>query len=381
MTDNQEQVYNAVMSALNAQSKALESTEEVQDITQRVEVLEEKIEADRGQFPVKDKCIDSLGREVAMTGYRHTGLVVIDRTADITVTGTGVVSIAILTLFDASGKVVSIKAFSVPNKQETYTIPAAEIPVSAAYFAACGHSAHYGTWSNGRASLVPLANAAKAAEKAVLIKRWNTVFKSKVSTDGRHNPQTGYFEAFEITDITDEQALLILEEGILKPPSYHSFAYSNVRVIYALRNFYTMWDIVEIPYLLYNCDVEVLALTIPNGTVKLTNARYMVQQCTKLKKIVGIMDIGGVSQGTGDTMFSTAEAPLEEMQLKNLKISFNLKGAKALSLASLQYLVDNSAVPEGSNAAVLLHADVYAKLTDELIASAAEKRITFASAS
>ena len=90
--------------------------------------------------------------------------------------------------------------------------------------------------------------------------------------------------------------------------------------------------------------------------------------------------------------------PLSTLYIKDLKFSIDLANLSALSLASLQYLVTNSA---NTNAiTVTVHPDVYAKLTGDttnaaasalsadelaqwqaLIAQAAEKQITFATTS
>ena len=67
---------------------------------------------------------------------------------------------------------------------------------------------------------------------------------------------------------------------------------------------------------------------------------------------------------------------LETVYLCAIKTSFNIIGAPLLSLASIQYMVDNAA--NTSPITITLHPDAHARLTEELIAQAAEKQITFA---
>ena len=67
---------------------------------------------------------------------------------------------------------------------------------------------------------------------------------------------------------------------------------------------------------------------------------------------------------------------LETVYLCAIKTSFNIIGAPLLSLTSIQYMVDNAA--NTTPITITLHPDAHARLTEELIAQAAEKQITFA---
>ena len=67
---------------------------------------------------------------------------------------------------------------------------------------------------------------------------------------------------------------------------------------------------------------------------------------------------------------------LETVYLCAIKKSFNIIGAPLLSLASIQYMVDNAA--NTSPITITLHPDAYARLTDEIITAATAKQINFA---
>ena len=70
---------------------------------------------------------------------------------------------------------------------------------------------------------------------------------------------------------------------------------------------------------------------------------------------------------------------LETVYLCAIKKSFNIIYSPLLSLASIQYMVDNAA--NTTPITITLHPDAHARLTEELIAQAAEKQITFATTS
>ena len=67
---------------------------------------------------------------------------------------------------------------------------------------------------------------------------------------------------------------------------------------------------------------------------------------------------------------------LTTVELSRLKLSISFADSPLLSLSSMQYLVDNAA--NTTPITITLHPDAHARLTEELIAQAAEKQITFA---
>ena len=104
--------------------------------------------------------------------------------------------------------------------------------------------------------------------------------------------------------------------------------------------------------------------------------------CSNLKEIDGVLDVSNMTSPIYYPTFML-DGRLEDVWISGLKYSANFQDCKSLSLASLQYLVDNAA--NTTAITITVHHDVYAKLTDEsntewnaLLAQAAEKNITFA---
>lgn len=104
--------------------------------------------------------------------------------------------------------------------------------------------------------------------------------------------------------------------------------------------------------------------------------------CSNLKEIDGVLDVSNMTSPIYYPTFMLA-GRLEDVWISGLKYSANFQDCKSLSLASLQYLVDNAA--NTTAITITVHPDVYAKLTDEadaewhvLTALASEKNITFA---
>ena len=105
--------------------------------------------------------------------------------------------------------------------------------------------------------------------------------------------------------------------------------------------------------------------------------------CGNLRVIDGNFDISGITNASLVLgIFERCER-LEEFRLTGLKVNIGFPQNRAISYASMEYLISNAA---NSNAiTITVHPDVYAKLTDEanaewhaLLAAAAEKNITFA---
>lgn len=129
-------------------------------------------------------------------------------------------------------------------------------------------------------------------------------------------------------------------------------------------------------------NLEVLLLTNSRyGVAPGKTCKYMMAgKYPKLREIRGII----VSNNQCDDEFknifgnlSDDSAPLlSEIRIKALRTGMYLEHLPALSLASLTYLVDEATLPTVAKT-VTLHADAYARLTDELKTQAAAKSITF----
>lgn len=126
--------------------------------------------------------------------------------------------------------------------------------------------------------------------------------------------------------------------------------------------------------------MEVLALTSTHRMGTLNLKRWVISAMPKLKKIVGTLRIGALEGNNFDQL-----PLLEEMELDGLKTNLFLGSSPLLSLHSFQYMITNAA--NTSPITITVHADVYAKLTDEantewrqVLVDAAARNITFATA-
>mgnify|MGYP003048402743 CR=1 FL=1 len=121
-------------------------------------------------------------------------------------------------------------------------------------------------------------------------------------------------------------------------------------------------------------------LEVANMGSGIVEGNFWIYGCSKIKKIIGDMRVLNV--GVDPSPLSTV--PLEEMHLTyfvNSKAAINLKNLPNLNADSLQWMVTNAQVTTQGTRTVTLHADAYARLTDDMKALAAEKSITFVCAS
>ena len=101
-----------------------------------------------------------------------------------------------------------------------------------------------------------------------------------------------------------------------------------------------------------------------------TNMFYAVP---KLKKVIGTMNGGG-----NPALYMTC--PVEEMHFGwwgTAVQAYDLRNLPALNADSLQWMITNATATTQGTRTVTLHADAYARLTDEMKAQASEKSITF----
>lgn len=91
---------------------------------------------------------------------------------------------------------------------------------------------------------------------------------------------------------------------------------------------------------------------------------------SKLKTVLGTVEISEVT--SGDNLIWDC-ALLEDVNLKGLRNNIRMRGCPKLSLATMQYLVDNAStkITAESPVVVTVHADVFAKLTGDTTNEAA----------
>lgn len=100
------------------------------------------------------------------------------------------------------------------------------------------------------------------------------------------------------------------------------------------------------------------------------NLSWAFRGNSKLKTVLGTVEINAVK--SGDTLIWDC-ALLEDVNLKGLRYNIRMLGCPKLSLATMQYLVDNAstAITAEKPVVVTVHADVFAKLTGDMTNEAA----------
>lgn len=193
-----------------------------------------------------------------------------------------------------------------------------------------------------------------------------------------YNPKTGYFEYNTLTDITAEQIRLIL----LFPqrPPYNVFVNNDIR--HRLRT--NLWiacgestsDVpVSLPQVFLDWSAAEV-ITLDNGisdaySTKI-NGSGTFRGCTSLHTILGVFRFN--SAPNAEAFRNCTQ--LRSFRLRQLAYDIDLHWSPLIDLESIQYMVDNATNTAPIN--ITLHPDAHARLTEELIAQAAEKQITFA---
>ncbi len=214
------------------------------------------------------------------------------------------------------------------------------------------------------------------------IDRWNIVF----SQYGIFNISTRFFELNDITDIGYGEALKILELYISHITTgsilyyYHSIADVRTLLVHTIS-----WSAINAGGCFRN-NPKLKTLRFADASndskrnILLSNARGMFELATSLEAIYGIIYFEHAKVDTAN-MFARCDS------LKNVSIvlqqSINLSHSRWLSLPSFKFMVANAI--NTSAITITVHADVYAKLTDEtntewyqVLLDAADKNITFA---
>lgn len=214
-----------------------------------------------------------------------------------------------------------------------------------------------------------------ANEKAALEKSdaaWDEPseeFVSECETAGVvYNRTTGYFELNGLADITTAQMREIMRDS--SGPNYlcdYCHPFSTARTFLTMRNSRGSWGNNAV-YAFGKCaNLEVL--DFGNSTyVGISNNSF--NGCIKLREI------------RNGKLITTAQSKdaLNLPNLESFKVrivsDFNLSNASKVTYDSIEYMVSNAV--NTSPIIVTLHPTAFARLTDELIAQAAEKQITFA---
>lgn len=217
------------------------------------------------------------------------------------------------------------------------------------------------------------------AKKALLADLWNEACCNE-GWGGNPATQTvhGYYDedgdAYILNGLT-----LSYEEAI-------RVYYAGTPRKYDATNFYGGWHIIRTnlpPRVDQTNSVKFQQAFIGCTNMEVANigkantCNNMFYAVPKLKKVIGTMFGGG-----NPSLYMTC--PVEEMHFGWWGAStqaYDLRNLPNLNADSLQWMVTNAQVTTQGTRTVTLHADAYARLTDDMKALAAEKSITFVCAS
>lgn len=241
--------------------------------------------------------------------------------------------------------------------------------------------------------------------KEAFIKSWNEAFYKNGRKFGEYNRETGYFEGNGLTDINYEQAKVIMKfVGLCQNPSTIIPKKDNPYTIGGLSGFWLDFNgegkdsraprtfpplIQEASggYFsnnsLFEGDYCLQAVSF-GGNGGMTSNERVFAFCRNLRYVLN-MQIND-SQGTKSAMFAACAA-LETVELKGLyQGTVSFEHSPKLSLDSIKYMLNNrnksgaALTDEKYKFTIKLHADVFAKLTDDIIALATEMNATLVSA-
>lgn len=241
--------------------------------------------------------------------------------------------------------------------------------------------------------------------KETFIKSWNEAFYKNGRKFGEYNRETGYFEGNGLTDITYEQAKIIMKfVGICQNPSsiwrkidggYSHGGLGNFRFDYYGKGQDSRGPRTFPPIVngasggVYNSnhllqgDICLQAASFA-GSGGLTGNEYVFDSCRNLRYVLN-MELND-TQGKKTGMFAGCVA-LETVELKFLtQGTVSFEQSPKLTLDSIKYMLNNRRKEgdmlsnEKYKFTIKLHAEVFAKLTDDIIALAAEMNATLVSA-
>lgn len=217
----------------------------------------------------------------------------------------------------------------------------------------------------------------------VFVDEWNAAWAGF----GGYNPETGYGEGNGLVDITYPQAVKIM--AVYRGESrsnYDHLAPQQVkhgRAVRTLVPINTWIDTISCRrFISWNSIIEAVRFwTSRADRVSILNGAEFALQCAKLRSI--LCDYGLTLSGTEKVTFVGCKA-LERVEIapETANKTFDFRDSPKLSLYSLNFMVDKS---EATSLTVIVHPEVYAKLTDEtntewhqVMLDAAAKNIIFA---
>lgn len=225
------------------------------------------------------------------------------------------------------------------------------------------------------------ADAAWERPPQVFIDAWNA--RADFSANGKYpqyvfgkyNEETGYFELNTILDIDYVEAQSIMQQS----GPQHNDKVGNISVTGGIRTLMPIKFSTNYTYSLLTLDIsapqaiEILQLFSYYGDyINVSTSSYFINGAKYLRTILGAIRASGYTRIHGCPVLENVK--IVSISADGGTISFH--DSPLLSLESINYTIDNST----KTLTIILHADAYARVTDEMFEKAAAKNITITSA-
>lgn len=207
------------------------------------------------------------------------------------------------------------------------------------------------------------------AKMQLFIDQWNAAWKVSGTVYGKYDPENAPdaehpFMGNEIW-MTYEEAILVME---------YSSGFSAFQII-SLVNI-PIKTLLPIPLDCYDTYVDIMTMRelrairficVNKDNAQVTSQQpWFISKCPNLTKIEGTFNISNMS-GSSCSRFLHGSDNIKEFRASGLNKHLNLITNSKLSLATMQYLVNNAstAITAENPVVVTVHADVFAKLTGD----------------
>lgn len=214
-----------------------------------------------------------------------------------------------------------------------------------------------------------------SAKMRLFIDQWDAAWKVSGTVYGKYDPENAPdaehpFMGNEIW-MTYEEAILVME---------YSSGFSAFQRI-SLFNI-PIKTLLPIPLDCYDTYVDIMTMRelrairficVNKDNVQVTSQQpWFISKCPNLTKIEGTFNISNMD-GSSCFRFLRGSVNIKEFRASGLNKHLNLQTNSKLSLATMQYLVDNAstAITAEKPVVVTVHADVFAKLTGDMTNEAA----------
>ena len=221
-----------------------------------------------------------------------------------------------------------------------------------------------------------MVDAIQAGKMALFIDQWNTAWGSVGKYDPVNAPDPKHPFMGNETWMTYEEAIVAMKDtsvGLRGEDTMGYLCNTAARAHLPL--------LAPARFVANRMVHGATLLEVFNSKVSLGSILISFYACPKLR-IIKTLDVTYAERIDLTHSFHALPA-LETLELKGLKLSVSIPDSPLLSLASLQYLVNNAA--NTSAITVTVHPEVYTKLSDEantewykVMTDAAAKNISFA---